>query len=421
MAKAKPGAINFGSGGVGTTPHMAAELFLFNAGIRMTHVAYRGEAPAIADVLAGQLPLLFANVSVVTGQVKSGTLRALAVTSPQRAPGLPDVPTLAEAGVQGSDVETWFGLTAPAATPREIVQRLNAEVRQALAAPDLQQRFAELSLSVTPSSPEELDATDQVGGGTLGRRHPPCQHPRAGMRRGTTIASLSRKGSRQVAERSDPIALELFKNAIFSIADEMALTVFRTTYSGVLKDNMDYSTGFADADGKLAAQGLTLPGHLGSVPTAMESIMRHFGDDMAPGDVFIMNDPFDGGMHLPDIFVFKPLYHEGERLAFACTVCHHIDVGGRVAGSNASDSTEIYAEGLRIAPMKLYEAGKLNKTIMTFIEKNVRLPVQLFGDLRAQLAACHIGEKQFAEIVGALRAGADQVLSSARSSTMPSG
>src|SRR6202022_3797558 len=147
-------------------------------------------------------------------------------------------------------------------------------------------------------------------------------------------------------------------------------------------------------------QGLPFPGHLGSVPTAMESIMRHFRDDMTPGDVFIMNDPFDGGMHLPDIFIFKPLYHEGERLAFACTVCHHTDVGGRVAGSNASDSTEIYAEGLRIAPMKLYEAGRLNKTIMTFIEKNVRLPVQVFGDLRAQLAVCHIAEKQFAEVVG---------------------
>jgi tripartite-type tricarboxylate transporter receptor subunit TctC len=158
MAKAKPGAINFGSGGVGTTPHMSAELFLFTTGVRMTHVAYRGEAPAIADVVAGQLPLLFANVSVVTGQVKAGTLRALAVTSPRGAPSLPDVPTLAEAGIKGSDVETWFGLTAPAATPREIVQRLNAEVRKALAAPDLQQRFAELSLSVTPSSPEELDA-----------------------------------------------------------------------------------------------------------------------------------------------------------------------------------------------------------------------------------------------------------------------
>src|SRR5215467_15581205 len=202
----------------------------------------------------------------------------------------------------------------------------------------------------------------------------------------------------------DPIAFELFKNAIFSIADEMALTIFRTTYSGVLKDNMDYSTGFADADGKLVAQGLTLPGHLGSVPTAMESIMRHYRDDMAPGDVFIMNDPFDGGMHLPDIFVFKPLYHERQRIAFAATVCHHSDVGGRVAGSNASDSTEIYAEGLRIAPLKLYEAGKLNKTIMTFIERNVRLPVQVAGDLRAQLAACHIAERRFAEIVAKHRA-----------------
>lgn len=209
-----------------------------------------------------------------------------------------------------------------------------------------------------------------------------------------------------MADLKDPIAFELFKNAIFSIADEMALTVFRTTYSGVLKDNMDYSTGFADADGKLVAQGLTLPGHLGSVPTAMESIMRHYGDDMAEGDVFIMNDPFDGGMHLPDIFVFKPLYHAGKRLAFACTVCHHTDVGGRVAGSNASDSTEIYAEGLRIAPLKLYEAGKLNKTIMTFIEKNVRLPVKVFGDLRAQLAACHIAEQQFAELVA--KYGPDQ-------------
>jgi len=93
----------------------------------------------------------------------------------------------------------------------------------------------------------------------------------------------------------DPIEFELFKNAIFSIADEMALTVFRTTYSGVLKDNMDYSTGFADAEGKLVAQGLTLPGHLGSVPTAMASIMQHHRDDIRPGDVFIMNDPFDGG------------------------------------------------------------------------------------------------------------------------------
>ena len=205
----------------------------------------------------------------------------------------------------------------------------------------------------------------------------------------------------------DPIVFELFKNAIFSIADEMALTVFRTTYSGVLKDNMDYSTAFADADGKLVAQGLTLPGHLGSIPTALEAVMRRFGDDVREGDVFIMNDPFEGGMHLPDIFIFKPLHHEGQRLAFAATICHHTDVGGRVAGSNASDSTEIYAEGLRIPPLKLYEAGRRNEAIMAIIERNVRLPVRLFGDLRAQLAACHIAERQFAELV--VRHGAETV------------
>jgi tripartite-type tricarboxylate transporter receptor subunit TctC len=159
MAKAKPGAINFGSGGVGTTPHMAAELFQLAAGIRMTHVSYRGEAPAIADVIGGQLPLLVANVSVATPQVKSGALRALAVTSPKRAASLPDVPTLTEQGVTGADNESWFSLVAPKATPRDIVQRLNAEVRRALAAPELQQRFAELSLSVNFSTPEELDST----------------------------------------------------------------------------------------------------------------------------------------------------------------------------------------------------------------------------------------------------------------------
>ncbi len=197
----------------------------------------------------------------------------------------------------------------------------------------------------------------------------------------------------------DPIAFELFKNSLFSIADEMALTITRTTYSGVLKDNMDFSTAFADANGRLVAQGLTLPGHLGSIPTALEATMRHYGDSIVPGDVFMMNDPFDGGMHLPDIFVFQPLFVDGKRLAFAATVCHHTDVGGRVAGSNASDSTEIYAEGLRIPPLKMLDAGKRNETLFALIEKNVRLPVKVFGDLRAQLAACHIAETQFAELV----------------------
>ena len=202
-----------------------------------------------------------------------------------------------------------------------------------------------------------------------------------------------------MAKIEDPIEFELFKNAIFAIGDEMAVTICRTTYSGVLRDNMDFSTALADANGKMVAQGLTLPGHLGSIPAALAVVVERFAGDIHPGDMFILNDPFDGGMHLPDIFIFQPLYHEGKRVAFAATISHHSDVGGRVPGSNASDSTEIYQEGLRIPPLKLFDQGKRNETMWSLIEKNVRIPIQVLGDLRAQLAACHIAETQFAELL----------------------
>ena len=207
---------------------------------------------------------------------------------------------------------------------------------------------------------------------------------------------------------SDPVAFELFKNALIAIADEMALTITRTTYSGVLKDNMDFSTAFCDGEGRLIAQGLTLPGHLGSLPTALKSALDRFGDNIVDGDVLCLNDPYAGGMHLPDIFVFKPIFHDGQRMAFAATICHHTDVGGRVAGSNAADSTEIYQEGLRIPPTKLYSVGQPNETMFDLLRTNVRLPVQVEADLRAQLAACHIAERQFLEIVE--DQGADQTI-----------
>jgi N-methylhydantoinase B len=197
----------------------------------------------------------------------------------------------------------------------------------------------------------------------------------------------------------DPIGFELFKNTLLSIADEMALTILRTAYSGVLKDNMDYSTAFCDAGGKTVAQGLTLPAHLSSFPDALAATIKRYGDRMRPGDVYALNDPFEGGMHLPDVFILKPIFHEGERVAFAATICHQTDMGGRVAGSNASDSTEIFQEGLRIPPVKMYDAGEPNETLFRLIEKNVRLPVRVFGDMRAQLAACHIAEEAFHRLV----------------------
>ena len=205
----------------------------------------------------------------------------------------------------------------------------------------------------------------------------------------------------------DLISFEMFKNAIFSIADEMAVTICRTTYSGILRDNMDFATAIANAEGRLVAQGLTLPFHLGSMHTAIAAVMARYGDDIGAGDVFILNDPFAGGMHLPDIFIIKPVFADGQRIAFVLTTAHHGDVGGRVPGSNAADSTEIYQEGLRLPPLKLIEGGARNETLWTVIETNVRLPVRLFGDLRAQLAACEVAEKQFLEQVA--RYGTDTV------------
>ena len=210
-----------------------------------------------------------------------------------------------------------------------------------------------------------------------------------------------------MAEIDDLISFEMFKNAIFSIADEMAVTICRTTYSGILRDNMDFATAIANAEGRLVAQGLTLPFHLGSMHTAIAAVMARYGDDIGAGDVFILNDPFAGGMHLPDIFIIKPVFADGTRIAFVLTTAHHGDVGGRVPGSNAADSTEIYQEGLRLPPLKLIEGGARNDTLWTVIETNVRLPVRLFGDLRAQLAACEVAEKQFLEQVA--RYGTDTV------------
>jgi tripartite-type tricarboxylate transporter receptor subunit TctC len=156
-AKTNPGTINFGSGGLGTTPHMAGELFSIQAGIKMVHVAYRGEAPAINDLLGGQLHLIFANLSAVIGNVKAGSLRALAVTGAQRAATAPHIPTVAEAALPGFEAATWFALVAPAATPREIARRLNMEVTRLVGEPDTQQRFADLGMTVDSGTPEALD------------------------------------------------------------------------------------------------------------------------------------------------------------------------------------------------------------------------------------------------------------------------
>jgi len=158
MAKADPGKINFGTGGLGTTPHMTAELFEHDAGIKLVHVAYRGEAGAINDLLAGQIPLMFANLSAVMGNIKGGTLRALAVTSAKRSSSVPEVPTVAESALPGFAAETWFGIVAHAGTPMDIRVKLNAAARAAPERNDTRARFAELGMTTGSGSPDELDA-----------------------------------------------------------------------------------------------------------------------------------------------------------------------------------------------------------------------------------------------------------------------
>lgn len=205
----------------------------------------------------------------------------------------------------------------------------------------------------------------------------------------------------------DPITFAVVKNGLDSIADEMAYTVVRIARSEIVKDVMDFSAAICAADGQMVAQAKTIAQHLGAIPEAMESVLTAFADDLHDGDVVIMNDPYHGGMHLPDIFMFVPIFHGGVRRAFAVVICHHTDVGGRVPGSNASDSTEIYQEGLRLPPLKLYERGVINRTLEKLIRINVRVPDRVLGDLAAQYAAAQVGRRGLEKLMQ--RYGADEL------------
>jgi tripartite-type tricarboxylate transporter receptor subunit TctC len=144
FARAKRAYLNFGSGSTGSTGHLAGELFNVLAGVQMIHIPYKGGAPAMADLLAGQVQLMFDNLANSLPQVKAGRLRALAVTTAQRSAFAPELPTLAEAGVPGFDLSTWFGVFLPGNAPRDIVVRLNAEVNKALNAPDMKERLEKM-------------------------------------------------------------------------------------------------------------------------------------------------------------------------------------------------------------------------------------------------------------------------------------
>ena len=197
---------------------------------------------------------------------------------------------------------------------------------------------------------------------------------------------------------TDPVTQQIVGSALASIADEMATTIFRTAHSTVVRDGMDFSAALCDARGETVAQAVTVPFHLGSVPHAMDTLRAKWGERMRPGDVFVMNDPFDGGIHLQDIFVFKPVFLEGALLGFATTTAHHGDVGGRLPGSAACDNTEIFQEGIRLPWLRLFDQGEPVEAVFEVIRANVRIPRMTFGDLGAQIAATSVAERALQEL-----------------------
>lgn len=157
-AKANPGKVNFGSAGAGTVSHITGEYFARAAGITLVHIPYKGTGPALVDLLGGHIPMAFAPIPATHANVSSGLLRALAVTSPKRTALLPDVPTIAEAGLPGFNASLYYGLVAPAETPRPIVDRLNKELRAALDSDEVKKRLIQDGTDPTPGTPEEYAA-----------------------------------------------------------------------------------------------------------------------------------------------------------------------------------------------------------------------------------------------------------------------
>jgi N-methylhydantoinase B len=187
-------------------------------------------------------------------------------------------------------------------------------------------------------------------------------------------------------QKADPATFEIVKNSLYKIAEEMRVVLAKTAYSPLLKSAGDYSCGVFDAGGAMVAQGPDLPIHLGSMPDAVRAIVAAFGSDAHEGDVFLHNDPYFGGSHLPDVNVVRPAFYEGQLLGYTCLRAHWPDVGSATPGSYGA-VTEIFGEGLRLPPLRLISRGALNVDVEKLILANVRTPDERKGDLGAQLAA----------------------------------
>jgi len=194
------------------------------------------------------------------------------------------------------------------------------------------------------------------------------------------------KTKRARSRDTDPATFEVVKNSLYAVAEEMKVVLAKTAYSPILKVAGDYSCGVFDIRGEMVAQGPDLPIHLGSMPDAVKAVVSAWGEEVAPGDVFIHNDPYFGGSHLPDVNVVSPAFAGERLLGFCCVRAHWPDIGSATPGSYGA-VTEIFGEGLRLPPVRLYRAGAVNRDVENLIFSNVRTPEERRGDMRAQVAA----------------------------------
>jgi N-methylhydantoinase B len=205
----------------------------------------------------------------------------------------------------------------------------------------------------------------------------------------------------------DPIDRDMFQHEIVSATEEMSAALRRSAYSSIIWDMYDYSCGVLLPNGDLLSQAETIPAQLGIMRVAAGHMLQAIPiEEWAEGDIIVCNDPYRGCTHTPDIVLFSPIFHENEIIAIASTIAHHIDVGGKVPGTEAADSREVFEEGLILPPLKLIEGGKRNQAIFDIIAANVRDPKASAGDLRAQIAGCHTGERRVRAL--AQRYGADR-------------
>lgn len=199
----------------------------------------------------------------------------------------------------------------------------------------------------------------------------------------------------------DPVTFEVVRNRLVAVAEQMAATILRTSYSTVIREMLDYSTAVFDTEGRIVAQSCRIPVHLNSMSRSLRTTIEKAIplEAWRPGDVIVTNDPYLGGQHLPDVQTFLPVFADDELVAICGTLGHHLDIGGMRPGSYAGDAVEIYQEGLRIPPIKLFEEGHANERLFALIEANIRQPEKTIGDLRAQTAALAIGRDGVLELV----------------------